>query len=82
MSKFYTILRLNEDTNTATVLLEVNEYTLQQDVEVKDFKDVRTIEKSIATYLDKLEEDTKDLKAPSTISPEVEALVDQKIEIE
>lgn len=82
MSKFYTVLRINEDTNTATVLLEANGYELQQDVEVKDFKDADALEESIVGYLDKLEEDTKELDKPSTVSPEVEALVDQKIEIE
>lgn len=79
--KSYKFIRLNPDYQTVTVLLSIDDNTLQQDVPVNNFDDVDAIKAAILPFLDKFEADLKLVQPPET-SQDVTDLIDQIITIE
>lgn len=79
--KSYKFIRLNPEYQTVTVLLTIDEATLQQDVPVKDFDDVDEIKQAVLPFMDKFEEDLK-LSSQPEAAQEVQNLVDQTITVE
>lgn len=79
--KSYKFIRINPEYQTVTVLLGIDDRTLQQDVPVKDFDDVDSIKEAVLPFLDKFEEDLGKVK-PIETAQEVQDLVDQVFMVE
>jgi hypothetical protein len=79
MNKSFDIIRINKQDGTITVLLKLDDKTLQQDVVVENFTDMDVITAEINRHLDKFEADitaaTKAEEVP--VSPDLQALVDK-----
>lgn len=77
--KDYKIIRINQTEKTVTVLLQIDGRTLQEDVAVKDFMDMPTIEGAIEKRLVKFQEDLDVAKklVDAPVHPDLQALVDK-----
>jgi hypothetical protein len=83
MELAYTIIRINQDLSTVTVMLKVGEKTLQQDVEVKDFDNVAQIQEDIVQHVYKLADDVQvAAKSEKPVKPALENLLDHEVSVE
>lgn len=81
MEKSYTILRINEDIKTITVMLKANGFELQQDIPFVDTKE--EFEDAVKYHLDKLESDlTERAKETETKAPDFEFTIGKEVVVE
>lgn len=79
MTMSYDIIRINQIEMTITVLLKIDDRTLQEDVPVTNFTDMQLIDSAVNTRLHKFMQDLEDKKAKENlpVNPELQALVDK-----
>lgn len=76
--KKFTVVRANPELSTITVLMEIDDKTLQQDVPVESFElDEQTTTELVRPFIEKFEEDLAN--APGTV--DLGELVDRPIEV-